>query len=133
MKKGREKITIILCLLLAVLCSSSALVTRHVKSSMLQLAEQAIAMDIRDDIPDSEAEKIKPILQSIVTRWETYEPIISTYSRHDEAERVTSAVQKLRPLWDTRQFTELHMTLHELSDALEHLQKTESPSIANIL
>ena len=76
---------------------------------------------------------IPPLIESITTTWQTYEPVVSTYSRHDEVERVSSAVRKLRPLCDSGQFDELYMTLHEISDALDHLKSTEMPSIANIL
>ncbi len=132
MKLNREKITILLCLLLIALCSTALLTTVHVRDNMAKLTDKALAVNVSDDHPACAAE-IQPLIESITTTWQTYEPVVSTYSRHDEVERVSSAVRKLRPLCDSGQFDELYMTLHEISDALDHLKSTEMPSIANIL
>lgn len=130
---NREKITLILCLLLTALCSAALLTTIHVRDSMVSLTDKALALDVQDNIPNMQKDEILPLIDGIANGWQKYEPIVSTYSRHDEVERVSSAVRRLRPLCDSGQFDELYMALHEISDSLDHLRSTELPTIANIL
>ncbi len=129
---SRETITLILCLLLITFCSAAMLTTLHVRDSMAELTGKALTLDVREG-HSSGAEQLMPCIDRIILQWGKYEPVVSTYSRHDELERISSAVQRLRPLYDSRQFDELYLTLHELSDALDHFKSTELPTVANIL
>lgn len=129
----REAITVILFLLLMTFCTAALLNTLNVSRRMSRVTNEAISMTDGGK-PDSEnTERLGAKLDEISRHWERYEPLISTYSRHDELERVSSAVKRLRPLYDSGKFGELFLTLHETDDALEHLRKTELPTVANIL
>ena len=132
MKLNREKITILLCLLLIALCSTALLTTVHVRDNMAKLTDKALAVNVSDDHPACAAE-IQPLIESITTNWQTYEPVVSTYSRHDEVERVSSAVRKLRPLCDAGRYAELRLTLCQIQASLDHLLDTELPTVSNIL
>ena len=133
---NREKITAILALLVAALCGASLFTTVHVCRRMSALTEEAIASSyvmLYEPDGKNDLEALLAKSDSIREVWEAYEPIVSTYSRHNEVERVSKAVQKLRPLLECKRTDEVYATLHEIHDALEHLKKTELPSAANIL
>ena len=130
---NRERVTVILFLLLMIFCTSALLGTVRVSRRMSDITDEAVSMSDGGK-PDSEnIQKLDAKIDELFRCWEKYEPIVSTYSRHDELERVSSAVRRLRPLYDSGQFDELFLTLNETGDALDHLRKTEMPSLANIL
>lgn len=133
MKYTREIITVILFFALLTFCTSALLNTVNVSRRMSKLTNEAISMT--DGVTPDEV-RIKELdskLHELSDTWMKYEPIVSTYSRHDELERVSTAVKKLRPLFDSGKYDALYLTLHETDDALDHLKKTELPTIANIL
>ena len=133
MKYSREVITVLLFLLLLIFCSSALLNTTRVSGRMSQITQEAISMTDRGNPDKQNIVRLDAKIKELSDCWEKYEPIVSTYSRHDELERVSSAVKKLRPLYDSRKYNELFLTLHETNDALDHLRSTELPTIANIL
>lgn len=133
MKLNREIITVILFFLLLTFCTSALLNTVNVSRRMSQITEEAISMTDGGKPDKNNLALLDAKINELSDGWMKYEPIVSTYSRHDELERVSSAVKKLRPLYDSGQYDELYLTLHETDDALDHLRKTELPTIANIL
>lgn len=133
MKMNRIKIAIFLFAFLISFCTFALMNTRRTAAHMEQLVRQAQALDIRDNSPDETAERIAPILQKLQKEWQHHETILDIYSRHDEVERISKSVQKLEPLYNTGQYTDLNTSLYEITDALEHLMKTEVPTLANIL
>ena len=133
MKMNRERITIVLLLALLAFCGWALNNTVTVSREMSTLTDEAISMtDMGRADPDS-FDALGEKLGEISRRWEECEPVVSTYSRHDELERVSSAVRKLRPLYESKKPRELYLTLNETRAALDHLKKTELPTIANIL
>ena len=133
MKMNREKITLLLVALLLLFCTLTLRGTRRVHDKMSALAAQAQAFGLSDDINAETAEAFAPMIDRLNQEWERCEPIVSTYSRHDEVERVSENIRKLRALYDNGELTELNITLSELGDSLDHLLQTELPTIANIL
>ena len=133
MKLNSEIITVILFFLLLTFCTSALLNTVNVSRRMSQITEEAISMTDGGKPDKNNLALLDAKITELSDSWMKYEPIVSTYSRHDELERVSSAVKKLRPLYDSGQYDELYLTLHETDDALDHLRKTELPTIANIL
>lgn len=133
MKLSRESITVILFLLILTVCTAALTNTQRVSRKMTRITKEAVFLT-DGGTPDVQSlEKLDEIIDELSRSWDRYEPIVSTYSRHDELERVSSAVRRLRPLYDSGRFGELYLTLHETGDALDHLRKTELPTIANIL
>ncbi len=130
---NRERISVVLFLLLIIFCTSALLGTVRVSRRMTDITNQAISMSDMGRTDAKSIEKLDAKIDELSQFWQKYEPVVSTYSRHDELERVSSAVQRLRPLYDSGKFGELFLTLHETHDALEHLRKTELPTVANIL
>ena len=133
MKMNREKITLLLVALLLLFCTLTLRGTRRVHDKMSALAAQAQAFGLSDDINAETAEAFAPMIDRLNQEWERCEPMVSTYSRHDEVERVSENIRKLRALYDNGELTELNITLSELGDSLDHLLQTELPTIANIL
>lgn len=133
MKMNREKITLLLVALLLLFCTLTLRGTRRVHDKMSALAAQAQAFGLSDDIDVETAEAFAPMIDRLNQEWERCEPMVSTYSRHDEVERVSENIRKLRALYDNGELTELNITLSELGDSLDHLLQTELPTIANIL
>lgn len=130
---NRERVTVILFLLLMLFCTSALLNTVSVSRRMSDITNQAISMSDGGQPDAKNIKKLDAQIDQLSDFWQKNEPVVSTYSRHDELERVSSAVRRLRPLYDSGKFDELYLTLHETDDALDHLRKTELPSIANIL
>ena len=130
---NRERITVILFLLLMTFCTAALLNTVSVSRRMSDITNEAISMSDGGRPDAKNARRLDAKIDELSGFWKKYEPVVSTYSRHDELERVSSAVQRLRPLYDSGKFGELFLTLHETHDALEHLRKTELPTVANIL
>lgn len=135
---NRERISVFLFLLLIAFCTASLLNTVRVSSRMSVITDQAIDLAAAEagegGEPDAQGrEKLEVKIDEIIRCWQKYEPVISTYSRHDELERVSSAVRKLRPLYESGKYDQLFLTLHETNDALDHLRSTELPTAANIL
>ena len=130
---NRERITVILFLLLMTFCTAALLNTVSVSRRMSDITNEAISMSDGGRPDAKNARRLDAKIDELSGFWKKYEPVVSTYSRHDELERVSSAVRRLRPLYDSGKFDELFLTLHETDDALDHLKKTELPTIANIL
>ena len=130
---NRERITVILFLLLMTFCTAALLNTISVSRRMSDITNEAISMSDGGRPDAKNARRLDAKIDELSGFWKKYEPVVSTYSRHDELERVSSAVRRLRPLYDSGKFDELFLTLHETDDALDHLNKTELPTIANIL
>ena len=130
---NRERITVMLFLLLIAFCTAALQCTVSVSRGMSDITDEAISLTDGGKPDPASVDKLSGKLDELSRYWKKYEPIVSTYSRHDELERVSSAVQRLRPLYDGGSYEELFLTLHETSDALEHLKKTEMPTLANIL
>ena len=130
---NRERITVILFLLLMTFCTAALLNTVSVSRRMSDITNEAISMSDGGRPDAKNARRLDAKIDELSGFWKKYEPVVSTYSRHDELERVSSAVRRLRPLYDSGKFDELFLTLHETDDALDHLIKTELPTIANIL
>lgn len=133
MKYTREIITVILFFALLTFCTSALLNTVNVSRRMSKLTNEAISMTDGVTPDEGRIKELDSKLHELSDTWMKYEPIVSTYSRHDELERVSTAVKKLRPLFDSGKYDALYLTLHETDDALDHLKKTELPTIANIL
>ena len=129
----RERITVLICLVLVTFCAAALTNTVHVSRRMTVITDQAIALTGEGGPDGKNLTKLDRKISEIDRIWEKLAPVVSTYSRHDELERVTSAVQRLRPLFESGQFDELYLTLHETKDALDHLRQTELPTIENIL
>ena len=130
---NRERITVILFLLLMTFCTAALLNTVSVSRRMSDITNEAISMSDGGRPDAKNARRLDAKIDELSGFWKKYEPVVSTYSRHDELERVSSAVRRLRPLYDSGKVDELFLTLHETDDALDHLKKTELPTIANIL
>ena len=114
-------------------CTAALLNTVSVSRRMSDITNEAISMSDGGRPDAKNARRLDAKIDELSGFWKKYEPVVSTYSRHDELERVSSAVRRLRPLYDSGKFDELFLTLHETDDALDHLKKTELPTIANIL
>lgn len=130
---NREKITLLLCALLIGFCSFALVNTHHTHRLMQAMIGQTLAIEIQDDMPDEQVIRLAHEIDKLCRAWETSSPMISTYSRHDEVERVSEDMQKLRPLCDAGQYTELRLTLCRIQASLDHLLDTELPTWANIL
>lgn len=122
MNFGRMKIALCLLLFLFGFSTFALLSTKHITGRMAEMVRQAHVSSV-----DGET------ISAMESAWEHYEPILDLYSRHDEVERISQSIEKLRPLYNTRQYTELRLALYEIDDALDHLVKTETPAISNIL
>lgn len=133
MKMNRIKITIFLFAFLIFFCTFALMNTRRTAEHMEALVREAQAWDIKDESPEETAQALAPLLAKIQQEWQHHEPILDLYSRHDEVERISQSVEKLQPLYHTRQYTDLNTSLYEITNALEHLMKTEVPSVENIL
>lgn len=133
MKMSREIITAILFLLLLTFCTYALVNTVSVSRRMSHITNEALSLTDGGNPDQRSLDLLDSKIDEISRSWKKYESVVSTYSRHDELERVTSAVQRLRPLYDSGKYGELYLTLHETDNALEHLKNTELPTIANIL
>ncbi len=133
MKISREGITVMLFIFLLTFCAAALLHTVSVSRRMSGMTNEALSLIDAGDSEPKDLEQLDAKIDEISRSWKEYEPVVSTYSRHDELERVSSAVRKLRPLYDSGKYGELYLTLHETDDALDHLRTTELPSVANIL
>lgn len=122
MKMNRVKITLFLLVFLFGFCTFALLNTRHIGRQMEGLVTRTQEVKIDE-----------PAIKRIESQWEKYEPILDIYSRHDEVERISQSIDKLRPLYDVGQYEDLKVALDEITDALEHLIHTETPTISNIL
>ena len=133
MKISREGITVMLFIFLLTFCAAALMHTVSVSRRMSGMTNEALSLIDAGDSEPKDLEQLDAKIDEISRSWKEYEPVVSTYSRHDELERVSSAVRKLRPLYDSGKYGELYLTLHETDDALDHLRTTELPSVANIL
>ena len=133
MKISREGITVMLFIFLLTFCAAALLHTVSVSRRMSGMTNEALSLIDAGDSEPKDLEQLDAKIDEISRSWKEYEPVVSTYSRHDELERVSSAVRRLRPLYDSGKYGELYLTLHETDDALDHLRTTELPSVANIL
>ena len=133
MKISREGITVMLFIFLLTFCAAALLHTVSVSRRMSGMTNEALSLIDAGDSEPKDLEQLDAKIDEISRSWKEYEPVVSTYSRHDELERVSSAVRKLRPLYDSGKYGELYLTLHETDDALDHLRTTELPTVANIL
>lgn len=133
MKLNRIKTAIFLFAFLISFCTFALMNTRRTAEHMETLVRQAQALDIRDESSETTVQTIAPLLDKIQKEWQHHEPILDLYSRHDEVERISQSVEKLQPLYHTQQYTDLNTALYEITNALEHLMKTEVPSMENIL
>lgn len=133
MKLNRIKTACFLLAFLIAFCTFALMNTRRTAQHMEALVWQAQALDIRDESTETTVQAIAPLLEEIRQEWQCHEPILDLYSRHDEVERISQSVEKLQPLYHTRQYTHLNTALYEITNALEHLMKTEVPSVENIL
>lgn len=133
MKISREGITVMLFIFLLTFCAAALLHTVSVSRRMSGMTNEALSLIDAGDSEPKDLEQLDAKIDEISRSWKEYEPVVSTYSRHDESERVSSAVRRLRPLFDSGKFGELYLTLHETDDALDHLRTTELPTVANIL
>ena len=130
---NRARITAIICVFLAAFCSAALINTVNASRELSRLTGEALALTNGGSPAEEELDALGDKISELSRAWEQCQPVISTYSRHDELERVSSAVRRLRPLLRSRKFDELYLTLHETGDALEHLRSTELPTISNIL
>lgn len=133
MKINRIKTTLFLSVLLIGFCTFALLNTRHIGRQMKKLVHKAQEVSITDVSDEDMAKSISPLIYDIKDSWEKYETILDTYSRHDEVERISECIDKLNPLYKTHRYTELNISLQQVSDALDHLVETETPTISNIL
>ncbi len=122
MKINRLKICAALLVFLFGFCTFALRNTRHVGRQMEALVNRVQSTEI-----DEQA------IRRITDEWEKYEPILDIYSRHDEVERISQSVDKLRSFYKVGQYEDLQVSLDEITDALEHLVHTETPTISNIL
>ena len=122
MKLDRAKIAIALMAFLLGFSTFALLNTRHVGKEMT-----ALVSGMRDTPPTTKD------ITRLEREWSRYEPVLDLYSRHDEVERISQAIEKLRPLYDTGQLDDFEVSLDEVTHALEHLVHTEMPTISNIL
>ena len=130
---NRQKITLLLCALLLGFCTFALVNTRRTHHRMQAMVEQTLSIDIRDDMPGQQAARLTRDIDLLCRTWEASSRTLSTYSRHDEVERVSEDMQKLRPLCDAGQYTELRLTLCRIQASLDHLLDTELPTWGNIL
>lgn len=130
---NRIKIIVWLTIFLIIFCSGTLICTWYTKKQMHQIVDKALAVSISDTSSQEDIKRIKPMLEKIETQWSKYEPIVDTYSRHNDVERVTEEIERIRPLYDNGQYTQLNIKLAGINEALDHLMKNETPSIANIL
>lgn len=133
MKMNRLKVIAWLAAFLVIFCSAALACTWYAQKQMRSIVDEARAVSISDTSSEEDVKRIKPMLEKIDTEWEKYRPIVSTYSRHDEVERVTEEIEWIRPLYDNGYYSQLNVKLVGINEALEHLMETETPSIANIL
>ena len=122
MKSNRAKITLALLLFQLAFCTFALLNTRHIGRQM-----EVLVSEVKNGPVDAQA------IDRIETAWQKRESVLDLYSRHDEVERISLGVEKLRPLYDTAQYDDLKVSLDEIVAALEHLMHTETPTISNIL
>lgn len=122
MKMNRVKVSFFLLAFLIGACTLALLNTRHITRKMTAMVE-----DVRGAVTDVTS------ITRMEQAWEKYEPLLDLYSRHDEVERISQSIEKLRPLYDAHEYTELRLALSETENALAHLMKTEMPSLSNIL
>ncbi|MGN0474055.1 MAG: DUF4363 family protein [Acutalibacteraceae bacterium] len=133
MKINRLKVIAWLGAFLIIFCTAALVCTWYAQKEMHKVVDEARTVSISDMSSAEELERIKPMLKKIETKWEQYRPIVSTYSRHDEVERVTEEIEWLDPLYENGYYSQLNVKLVGINEALEHLMETEMPSIANIL
>ncbi len=133
MKINRLKIIVWLGAFLIVFCTAALVSTWYAQKEMHSIVEEARAVSISDMSSAEDIERIKPMLKKIKNEWEKYRPLVSTYSRHDEVERVTEEIEWLDPLYDNGYYSQLNIKLVGINEALDHLMETETPSLANIL
>lgn len=119
---NRVKVSFFLLAFLIGACTLALLNTRHITRKMTAMVE-----DVRGAVTDVTS------ITRMEQAWEKYEPLLDLYSRHDEVERISQSIEKLRPLYDAHEYTELRLALSETENALAHLMKTEIPSLSNIL
>lgn len=122
-----------LSVFLIVFCTAALTNTWYTHKQMYSLVKKAQSVSISDESSEEDIARIKPLLDDIERTWEKYEPRVATYSRHDEVERVTEEIEWLEPLYDNGYYSQLNVKLDGISEALDHLLQTETPSIANIL
>ncbi len=130
---NRAKITLLLCALLIGFCTFALVNTHRTHHRMQDMVRQTLAIEIKDDMPDEQVIRLAHEIDRLSRAWESSSRIVSIYSRHDEVERVSEDMQKLRPLYDAGQYTELRLTLCRIQASLDHLLDTELPTWANIL
>ena len=130
---NRGRITAIISMLLAVFCTAALVNTWNVSRNMARVTDEALALAAEGRPDEAGVAQLEQKIRQLSDDWEEFAPIVSTYSRHDELERVTSAVRRLRPLFVSGKYDELYLTLNETRDALDHLRDTELPTISNIL
>ncbi len=133
MKMNRIKIIAWLTAFIIIFCSGTLICTWYTKKQMHQIVDKALEVSISDTSSQEDIKRIKPMLEKIETQWSKYESIVDTYSRHNDVERVTEEIERIRPLYDNGQYTQLNIKLAGINEALDHLMKNETPSIANIL
>lgn len=133
MKMNRLKVIAWLGAFLIVFCTAALVCTWYAQKEMHSIVDEARAVSISDMSSKEDIERIKPMLKKIKTDWEKYRQLVSTYSRHDEVERVTEEIEWIEPLYENGYYSQLNVKLVGVNEALEHLMETETPSIANIL
>ena len=130
---NRAKISLLLLTLLLGFCTFALVNTRRTHARMQEMVRQTLALEMVDGMPDGESVSLVRHIDRLRDAWESDSRIVSVYSRHDEVERVSEDIQKLRPLCDTAQYTELRLTLCQIQASLDHLLDTELPTFSNIL
>lgn len=133
MKMNRLKIVGWLTVFLIIFCTAALTNTWYTRKKMNSLVKKAQSVSISDNSSEEDIARIKPLLDDIERTWDKYESRVATYSRHDEVERVTQEIEWLQPLYDNGYYSQLNVKLVGIDEALDHLLKTETPSLANIL
>lgn len=133
MKINRAKTTLFLFVFLIGFCTFALLNTRHISGQMKDLVRRAQSVSMSDESPDNDSESIAHMIDDIQSAWKRYEPVLDIYSSHNEVEQISESVNNLQAFYDTHQYNQLNVSLYKITEALEHLVKTEMPTIDNIL
>lgn len=129
----REKITALLCALLLLFCAFALMNTRRTHDRMKERVRQTLAAIPPTEPSEGQAARTAQAVDDLCRAWERERRLVSTYSRHDELERVSEDMQRLRPLCESGDYGELRLKLHDIDASLDHLLDTELPTLTNIL
>ena len=84
---NRERITVLICLVLVTFCAAALTNTVQVSRRMTVITDEALALNGKSGPEKENLTKLDRKISEIDRNWEKYAPVVSTYSRHDELER----------------------------------------------